>query len=114
MPNPATWPCGHAAGCVPWSPGGRLVAGANADGGAVIWNPRTGTARHVGDETGGVIEAAFSPDGRRYSSSMEIDRGAQIWHVVPRPVKEGERYRPRARAAAPCVRRSSSCIRCGS
>ena len=32
------WPCGRAAGCLPWSPDGRRVAGADEAGGAVVWD----------------------------------------------------------------------------
>jgi WD40 repeat protein len=51
-------------------------------------------ARHVGDETGGVIEAAFSPDGRRLLVVDGNRSRAQIWHVVPRLVREGEPVPP--------------------
>jgi WD40 repeat protein len=103
MPDPATWPCGHAAGCAPWSQDGNLVAGANAEGDAVIWNPRTGMARHVGDETGGVIEAAFSPDGRRLVVVDGNRSRAQIWRVFPRPVKEGEPVPPAGEGRGPLL-----------
>ncbi|HWQ02129.1 MAG TPA: TIR domain-containing protein, partial [Gaiellaceae bacterium] len=76
------WPCGHAAGCSPWSPKGRLVAGANARGGAVIWDPRTGhVVRRFGRETRTVAEAAFSPDGRELVVVDTNRPAAQIWDV---------------------------------
>jgi WD40 repeat protein len=89
MPNPSTWPCGRAAGCSPWSPDGRLVAGANANGGAVIWNARTGrVVRRFGKETGTVVEAAFSADGRRLVV-VDGDRStAQIWDVSTGQAKQ--------------------------
>jgi WD40 repeat protein len=83
------WPCGHAAGCAPWSPDGRLVAGANTNGGAVVWNARTGhVARTFGKETRTVIEAAFSPDGR-FLVVVDVNRRrARIWDVLKRKPEE--------------------------
>jgi WD40 repeat protein len=84
MPGPPSWPCGRAAGCVPWNPTGKrpLVAGANARGGAVVWNPRTGQIEQaIGKETGSVREAAFSPDGRLLVVVDGNRRTAEIWNV---------------------------------
>jgi WD40 repeat protein len=77
-----TWPCGRAAGCSPWSPDGRFVAGATARGGAVIWDIHTGLVAHsFGKEAGTVIGVTFSPDGRRLLV-VDADRPrAQIWNV---------------------------------
>jgi WD40 repeat protein len=93
MPNHVYWPCGRAAGCAPWSSKRRLVAGASANGDAVIWNANTGMARHFGAKTGGVIEAAFSPDGRRLVVVDGNQSRAQIWDVPPG--EEPERRVPR-------------------
>lgn len=83
MPDAATWPCARAAGCSPWSPDGRFVAGADADGGAVIWDARTGfVARRFGKPTGTVIEAAFSPDGSRLVVVDGNRRTARMWNVT--------------------------------
>jgi WD40 repeat protein len=87
--DPTSWPCGHVAGCSPWSPNGRLVAGANADGRAVIWSAHTGdVVRPVGSARGPVIEAAFSPDGRRLVVVDGSQSWAQIWDVSPLEPKE--------------------------
>jgi WD40 repeat protein len=88
VPDPE-WPCGHAAGCAPWSPDGRLVAGANTNGRAVVWNARTGhVARTFGKETRTVIEAAFSPDGR-FLVVVDVNRRrARIWDVLKRKPQE--------------------------
>jgi WD40 repeat protein len=77
-----TWPCGHAAGCSPWSTAASreepVVAGANAKG-AVIWNATTGHARQLGEQTRTVLEAVFSPGGRRLVV-VDGDRScARIW-----------------------------------
>jgi WD40 repeat protein len=83
MIDPLTWPCGRAAGCSPWSPDGRYVAGADADGGAVMWNARTGSvARRFGKATGTVSGAAFSPDGRQLVVVDGARRTARIWNVA--------------------------------
>jgi WD40 repeat protein len=88
VPDPE-WPCGHAAGCAPWSRDGRLVAGANTNGGAVAWNTRTGhVARTFGKETRTVIEAAFSPDGRFLVVVDANRRRATIWDVLKRKPEE--------------------------
>jgi WD40 repeat protein len=89
MDSAVNWPCGHAAGCAPWSRDGSLVAGGSTEGGAVIWNARTGVARRFGDRFGFVIEAAFSPDGRRLVLVDGNRSRAQIWRLSPEPVKEG-------------------------
>jgi WD40 repeat protein len=83
MTDSLTWPCDRAAGCSPWSPDGDFVAGADADGGAVMWDARTGlVARRFGKATGTVSGAAFSPDGRRLVSVDGARRTARIWNVA--------------------------------
>jgi WD40 repeat protein len=85
MPNASTWPCGRAAGCAPWSPNGPLVAGADGNGVAVIWNARTGEVEHRFGPAkhGAVVEAAFSRDGRRVVVVDANQSRAQIWDVPP-------------------------------
>jgi WD40 repeat protein len=87
--SPASWPCGHAAGCAPWSPTGRLVAGATADGRAAVWNPHTGRVEQHFGEIGAVLEAAFSPDGRHLIVVDGNRSRAQIWQVSPK-AEEGQ------------------------
>lgn len=82
MPDKQLWPCGRAAGCSPWSPDGRFVAGADAAGGAVVWDARTGKARPFGEKTGTVSGAAFSPDGRLILVVDSARPGARIWDVA--------------------------------
>ena len=76
------WPCGRAAGCSPWSPDGRLVAGATKDGGAVAWDARGGAVRRrFGPARGTVAGVAFSRDGR---SVVVADGGrpqAALWKL---------------------------------
>ena len=82
-PDRPAWPCGRAAGCSPWSPDGRLVAGADFAGRAVVWDARTGAVRRrLGRPTGSVIGAAFSPDGRRLVLVDGERRAAQIWNLA--------------------------------
>jgi WD40 repeat protein len=96
------WPCGHAAGCAPWSsPDGRLVAGANTNGRAVVWNARTGhVARTFGKERT-VTEAAFSPHGR-FLVFVDVNRRrARIWDVLKRKPKPEEQVPGRHDAHEP-------------
>jgi WD40 repeat protein len=82
VPFAPQWPCGHAAGCAPWSPKGRRVAGVTATGRAVVWNARTGhVARHFGKKDP-ATEVAFSPDGRRVVVVGTNKRRARIWNVA--------------------------------
>jgi WD40 repeat protein len=82
------WPCGRAAGCSPWSPDGRFVAGADALGGAVVWDAATGAPRRLGTPSGSVIGAAFSADGRRVVVVDGERPKARIWSLAP-PRREG-------------------------
>ena len=82
--DPPTRPCGRVFGCSPWSPDGRLVAGADAASGAVVWDARTGEPRRFGKKTGTVSGAAFSPDGRRLVVVDGNQKGARIWDVATR------------------------------
>jgi WD40 repeat protein len=78
-----SWACARAVGCAPWSPDGRFVAGADAAGGAVIWDARSGrVARRFGKATGTVTGAAFSPDGSRLVVVDANHHTARIWNVA--------------------------------
>ena len=77
-----SWPCGRAVGCSPWSRDGRLVAGANAKGGAVVWDTRTGEVKQYGKATETVTTAAFSPDGSLLVVVDGNQRRARIWNVA--------------------------------
>ena len=80
----AWWPCGHAAGCAPWSPDGGRVAGADEAGRAVIWDARTGGVRQrLGRSSGSVTGVAFSADGKRAVVVDAGRRAAQIWQLDP-------------------------------
>jgi WD40 repeat protein len=93
----SSWPCGRAAGCAPWSPDGRLVAGADARGRAVIWDARSGAVRRrIGPATGTVIGVAFSPDGRHVAVVDGERSAARLWTLggkdpvlVPGPRSRG-------------------------
>lgn len=78
-----SWPCGRPAGCAPWSPDGRLVAGVDAAGRAVVWDARTGhVALRFGRRGGAVVAVAFSPDGKRLVVVDGSRRRAQIYQVA--------------------------------
>ena len=77
-----SWPCGRAVGCSPWSRNGRLVAGANAKGGAVVWDTQTGAVTQYGKATGTVTTAAFSPNGSLLVVVDGDQRRARIWNVT--------------------------------
>ena len=81
MPDSALFPCGRVAGCSPWSPDSRFVAGVDAAGKAVVWDARTGKARQVGKAAGVAIGAAFSGDGRRVVAFYVGQPRARIWDV---------------------------------
>ena len=97
VPFAPQWPCGHAAGCAPWSPNGRLVAGVTATGRAVVWSARTGhVARRFGN--GLATGVAFGPDGRRLVVVGTNERWARIWDVAR---AQPEERVPRHGAPAP-------------
>jgi WD40 repeat protein len=86
MPSFITWPCGHAAGCSPWSPAASrekpVVAGADAKG-AVIWDPATGhVVRQLGEDSRTVLEVAFSSGGRRVVVVDGNRSCARIWNAA--------------------------------
>ena len=76
---PSWWPCGHAAGCAPWSRDGELVAGATRANRAVVWDARSGRVQRPLGPAGSAIGAAFSRDGRRVVVVDANEREAQIW-----------------------------------
>ena len=91
MPDTALWPCGRAAGCSPWSPDGRFVAGVNAAANAVIWDARSGngSSNRKGNRDGGRsgVQPRRPPRRRRVQRSAEAEdlerRDRQAGPVVP-------------------------------
>ena len=83
VPDRLAWSCGRAAGCSPWDPDGRFVAGGDGDGGAVVWNARTGkVAQRLGEPAGNVMGAEFSPDGDRLLVVDGNQKTATIWNLI--------------------------------
>ena len=81
--DPLMWPCGRAAGCSPWDPDGRYIAGGNGNGRAAIWNARTGKVdRALGPRDGNVIGAEFGPDGDRLLVVDGNQKRATIWDLA--------------------------------
>jgi WD40 repeat protein len=95
-----TWPCGHAAGCAPWSPAASRnhpVVAVASPRGAVIWNPATGRVRQLGAVSHTVLEAAFSPRGRLLVVVDGDQSSARIWDAA---TWEPKRYVPSRHGAA--------------
>jgi WD40 repeat protein len=72
-PPPAAVLIGHEGqvNCVEFSPGGRILASAGADGTIRLWSVPSGSPRHVldvPDSRFGVYSVAFSPDGKTLAS----------------------------------------------
>jgi WD40 repeat protein len=67
-----------------FSPDGRLLATASADGLTILWNPQTGRNVHTFlDAKSGVNAVAFSPDGTLLATGGQ-DSAVRIWDVVKR------------------------------
>jgi WD40 repeat protein len=89
MLDTSSWPCGRAAGCSPWSPDGRLVAGAQTNGRVVLWNPRTGRVQQsFGKASRTVNEVGFSPDGHQVVVADAGRPAVTIWNVATGKPKE--------------------------
>jgi WD40 repeat protein len=78
-----------------FSPDGKMVVVASADGTASVWESRS-TSQFLGARTaelrghsGQVIDAAFSPDGRLVATAS-LDGTARIWQVRDARVLHGE------------------------
>ena len=87
-----------------FSPGGRLLASADADGTIRLWNPATGqpAGRPIRADVGGGADAlAFSPDGRLLAS-VGTDGTIRLWN----PATGQPAGRP-IRADRPILARSS-------
>jgi WD40 repeat protein len=67
---------------VDFSPDGRLLATASADGFTTLWATRTGKpVRQIPDSPSGVTKVAFNPDGKLLASGG-TDAGVRVWDVA--------------------------------
>jgi WD40 repeat protein len=65
---------------VAFSPDGRLLAGASADGSISLWRWPEGVIARTLEHPGGATGIAFSPDGRHLASSG-YDRTLRLWNL---------------------------------
>jgi WD40 repeat protein len=73
---------------VAFSPDGRMLAGAGADGAITIWSWPDGAMRRTLRHNGGATGLAFSPDGAHLATSG-YDAAARIWRLADgQPVRK--------------------------
>ncbi len=64
-----------------WSPDGRTVATASADGSAAIWDAHTGSRRQTLEHSSPVNWVAYHPDGKRLVTAAE-DGILRLWETA--------------------------------
>lgn len=72
---------GNSVNALSFSPDGKLVVTASADGTAQVWETESGEP--VGQllkHKGAILDVAFSPDGK-YVATASLDKTAAIWKV---------------------------------
>lgn len=74
---------------IDFSPDGRLLAAADWNGTATLWNVETGEVEHtITEHGGGVHVATFSPGGKRLATASE-DRTLRLWTVAQGKLSTG-------------------------